>query len=357
MTPMTHHEILRLVAPFTRRGLRLDPAASDRQRRRLVFAPHPPAADPHSTDAGEPVAGDAVADRADGVAPFANVAAGRITVVLDAPAPEAGEAAPWRLTRVLDDPAGVTARLEAEGRDLDALLDRLAAVAPERHIRTGPGWVIATSWRLDSSGGGSDALVLTGGVARLGDVVLTLKMPALRRYLADLEITTVDGSRLDLTEDLLAVLGTDWSTLRRYGTKWVGTLKPHGREPGRSRAAEAALTTSADHLARTLAEPPSRFHARLYRARWGVVLRRAVPLLVSLVLLVGSLFVSKLDLDQNSGLWVVMFHAPPLMLVVFFCLREIPRIEIPPLPRISATATWRPTDVPGAPAASDMSRG
>lgn len=340
MTPMTHHEILRLVAPFTRRGLRLDPAASDRQARRLVFTPQPPA--PGADDAGAPP-------------PPADRSSERITIVLDAP--ETADA-PWRLARVLDDPTGLTARLETEGRDLDALLDRLDAVAPDRHIRTGPGWVVAMSWRLDASGGSADALVLTDGIARLGDevlgdVVLTLKMPALRRYLADLEITTVDGSRLDLTEDLLAVLGTDWSTLRRNGHKWIGNLKPHGREPGRSRAAEAALTTGAAHLARTLAEPPTRFHARLYRARWGVVLRRAVPLLVSLLLLIGTLFLSKLDLDQNSGVWMALFHAPPLMLVAFFCFREIPRIEIPPLPRVSATATWRPKGAPGGAPGAD----
>lgn len=344
MTPMTHHEILRLVAPFTRRGLRLDTAASDRQARRLVFVPQPPA--PGAEDADTPT-------------PPADRSSERITVVLDAP--ETAEA-PWRLTRVLDDPAGVTARLEIEGRDLDALLDQLAAVAPERHVRTGAGWVVGMSWRLDPSDGAANALVLTDGIARLGDevlgdVVLTLKMPALRRYLADLEITTVDGGRLDLTEDLLAVLGTDWSTLRRNGHKWIGTLKPHGREPGRSRVAEAALTTGAAHLARTLAEPPSRFHARLYRARWGVVLRRAVPLLVSILLLIGTLFLSKLELDQNSGLWMALFHAPPLMLVAFFCFREIPRIEIPPLPRVSATATWRPRVDTGGGAGAGLDAG
>lgn len=352
MTPMTHHEILRLVAPFTRRGLRLDPGASDRQVRRLVFAPQP---ETEAVDKDTPT-------------PPADRTGERITLVLDAP--EIAEA-PWRLTRVLDDRTGLTARLETEGRDLDALLDRLAAVPPERHIRSGSGWVVAMSWRLHTSDGAADALVLTDGIARLrheglGDVVLTLKMSALRRYLADIEITTADGSRLDLTEDLLAVLGTDWSTLRRNGQKWIGTLKPHGREPGRSRAAEAALTTTAAHLARTLAEPPSRFHARLYRARWGVVLRRAVPLLVSLLLLIGTLFLSKLDLDQNSGLWMALFHAPPLMLVAFFCFREIPRIEIPPLPRVSATATWRPgsaaptdtgREAAGAATAPEASRG
>ena len=37
--PLSHHEILALVEPFTRRGRRVDLAASDRLARRLAFAP------------------------------------------------------------------------------------------------------------------------------------------------------------------------------------------------------------------------------------------------------------------------------------------------------------------------------
>ena len=37
--PLSHHEIVTLVAPFARRGRHLDLAASDRQQRRLVFQP------------------------------------------------------------------------------------------------------------------------------------------------------------------------------------------------------------------------------------------------------------------------------------------------------------------------------
>ena len=37
--PLTHHEILGLIGPFTRRGRHLDLPASDRLARRLVFKP------------------------------------------------------------------------------------------------------------------------------------------------------------------------------------------------------------------------------------------------------------------------------------------------------------------------------
>jgi hypothetical protein len=38
---------------------------------------------------------------------------------------------------------------------------------------------------------------------------------------------------------------------------------------------------------------------------------------------------------------MMIFNGPPLLLVVFFCLRELPRIEIPPWPRRSTAPGWR----------------
>ena len=37
--PLTHHEILGLIEPFTRRGLHVDLATSNRIERRLLFRP------------------------------------------------------------------------------------------------------------------------------------------------------------------------------------------------------------------------------------------------------------------------------------------------------------------------------
>jgi hypothetical protein len=333
MTPLTHHEILRVVAPFTQRGLRLDLAASNRLERRLVFRPIKPAGE--TTDAPRD----------------------RTVFMLETPRSEA-----YRLTRVVVHETGIEARLETDGTDPEELLERIGTIVPNHQFRSGAGHVIAFSHRLEpigdppSSNASALLMVLTGGVARLADVTLTLRMPTVRGFHADLELVATDGGSLDLTEDLLAVLGTDWAMLRRSGSKWVSTVRPHGREPDRSRRAEEMFDRTADHLARTLAEPPSHFHARLYRARWGVVMRRAIPLLVSIALLVGSLALSKIDLAPDSALWVLMFHAPPLMLIAFFCMREIPRIEIPPLPRASPASAWRPPAAAalGVPAATDI---
>jgi hypothetical protein len=38
---------------------------------------------------------------------------------------------------------------------------------------------------------------------------------------------------------------------------------------------------------------------------------------------------------------MLIFNAPPILMMLFFCLRELPRIEIPPLPRASRASAWR----------------
>lgn len=94
------------------------------------------------------------------------------------------------------------------------------------------------------------------------------------------------------------------------------------------------------HLATTFAEPPALFHERQRAARWRVTLRRAVPLLVCLALLAGAAAVPRLRLEQDAALRMLLFNAPPLLLIVIFCLPEMPRIEFPPLPRRLAAASW-----------------
>jgi hypothetical protein len=65
-----------------------------------------------------------------------------------------------------------------------------------------------------------------------------------------------------------------------------------------------------------------------------------VPALVCVVLIGGSIALARLDLAQDSVVRMLLFNAPPLLLIAAFCLRETPRIEIPPLPRASRAASW-----------------
>jgi hypothetical protein len=122
---------------------------------------------------------------------------------------------------------------------------------------------------------------------------------------------------------------------------WKSNLKLRSREPARSRRLEAAFLRTARHLAATLAQPPRRFHEQHLLARWWVVWRRAIPVLVCLGLIAAAACVPKLHLAENSGWRMLILNAPPILMMLFFCLRELPRIEIPPLPRASRAPAWR----------------
>jgi hypothetical protein len=336
--PLTHHEILTLVEPFTRRGRHPDLAASDRLARKLVFRPvERPGATPDS-----PVVSD--------------------TLEL-----QSRDAETFRLTRTLrtaglaaDLAAGLDgrrdgrleARLEAEGGDPGELLECIEAVPPESQFLFVCGYGAARSYRLlrgdESRGAASGAgrapaqKILTRWSAEFDGLSVAFTAPVRKGDPeGDLELRPADGNALQLPEDLLAVLGWDWELLDRKKQGFRSSLRLRGQEPGRSRNAERNLELMAGHLARTLAEAPARFHQRLAGARWGVALRRAIPVLIFLGLLAGALATARLNIPANSGLWMVLFNAPPLLFLLVFCMRKLPRIEIPPVPRCSKAPDWR----------------
>jgi hypothetical protein len=110
----------------------------------------------------------------------------------------------------------------------------------------------------------------------------------------------------------------------------------------RSAAALAGFAAAVRHVAATLAAPPAAFHARHAVARWRVAGRRGLPLLASGALLGAALALPRLHLGQDSALRMLIFNAPPVLLVLMFSLRELPRIEIPPIPRPDRRLAWRP---------------
>lgn len=305
MQPLSHHEILGLVEPFTRSGRAVDLAASDRASRRLAFKPM------QRAEAGLPP-------------------------LLETLALENPETGQYRLTRTLALADGLAATLLAEGAQPAALLAQVDAVPPQRQFDIAPGHRLALGQQLDAAG---RALALLAARARIDGFDLGLAMPTVRGVPAEITLTAA-GEPNALPEDLLAVLGWDWTRLEARADGWRGHLRLRGRGIGRSVHAERRLRRAVDHLARTLAEPPGRFHDRHRLARWGVVLRRAVPLLVSLGLIAAAAAVPRLALADDSVMRMLILNAPPLLLIGFFCVREIPRIEIPPLPRRSTAAGW-----------------
>jgi hypothetical protein len=207
---------------------------------------------------------------------------------------------------------------------------------------------------------------LTNATAEVAALTLKVRIPAVTGVPAEISLKAASGDPIELPDDLLAVLGWPWSRLQRVQHGWTGVLRLRGKDEvrqgvvstTRSRDAEARLRATVEHLARTLAEPPQRFHERQLRQRWGVTLRRATPLLGGLAMLLAAAAVPKIDLAEDSVLRMLIFHAPPLLLVAFFCLREMPRIEIPPLPRAPGAKPWRAdATAPRAPAAPDLQQG
>jgi hypothetical protein len=330
MQALTHHEILGLIEPYTRRGRHVDLPASDRLARRLEFR-----ALDHSATADGPAL--------------------RETLTLDNPAP--GQ---WRLVRRLTAPSGQQASLQAEGAVPGALLERIEAVPLGRGFLRGEGFEIALCQRLPplraQGPAAPPAPVLHSATLRLAGLQVDWSALPVAGAPAELRLRPLDatqgsqdsapigrdqaGCRAGLPEDLLAVLGRDWSLLRWRDAAWQAEQRLPRREPARSRAAEAGLLRAAGHLAQTLAESPARFHPRWRRARWQVTLRRATPVLVCGALILASPALASLALAQTSVVRMFVFNAPPLLLVLFFGLREVPRFEIPPWPRPFSAPAW-----------------
>lgn len=323
MQPLTHHQILDLAAPFTRAGRQVDLAASARLARRLAFRPVQHAA----VDGSHPA----------------------LTEILQLDASD-----PWRLQlcRVLTAPDGLDATLDADGPDAAALLARLAAVPLQRQWRLGACWQMALSHRVTGSPQApADGLQLNRAAVQLPGFRLRWTAPPVHSRLGDLRLAAAGGPDSlpqGLPEDLLAVLGYAWTRLLRQDGAWAAYLRQSGTGLAAYAQAEQRLVQTAEHLARTLAAPPALFHARHRWARWRVTLRRAMPAAICLGLVAAAVALPQISLAPESAMGMVL-NLPPLLLIGFFCLREVPRIEIPPLPRPLRQAAWQqPANEPAA---------
>ena len=324
MQPLTHHQIIGLVEPFTRRGRHVDLDASNRLERSLVFKPF---------------------DNANDAAGLAGL---RDTLKLENPSDGY-----FRLTRSLQRATGLQASLVTEGADAGELLRRIEAVAPQRVFRAGPGYATGLSFRLEAPAGVSSTaapkMILTGAVTLVLGYTLTLRPSPTRGIAADIELAAPAGSTVTLPEDLLAVIGWDWAPLLVRNAIWTSKLRVRGREPKRSAAAESKLDRTVRHLANVLSQPPGAFHDRHVMARWGAAFRRAIPWLTVIGMFAGVGIFSMQPRDENaemSGLLVLMFHVPTVLLALAFTMQESPRFEIPPWPRRLKASAWPAPEPP-----------
>ena len=315
--PLTHHEILTLISPFTRRGWQADLAASDRAGRKLAFKSivHPADGD------DEPSL--------------------RVTLLLDAEAAKG-----FRLVRTvaIDEISGAKAirgpvsTLTVEGADVEALLNRTEAVPLRRQIKLYTGIPLARSYIIDAEATGGPCFV--EAKARIRGLTLEAQADRKRGMPVDIKFTADPGEELRLPEDLIAVLGWRFRPLVHIVSYWRGTIKVARREPERTAEIEFDLGRLVTHLARTLDQPPAAFHGHYRQARWRVTFQRAIPMVLGIALLAATPLIRFLDLEGNSILRMLIFHAPPILLVSFFIMREMPRLEIPPVPRPLRNRAW-----------------
>jgi hypothetical protein len=323
-SPLSHHQILERLGPFSRRGWAIDLAASDRAARRLAFRARE------------------------------HAAAGTLPALTETWQLDVGEdGAPFTLSRTLAPAAGyagateaggaarvhaAAATLVAEGDDLDALIERVEACPRERQFITAGGTLAALALRLQADG----HLALRGAEARVAGLTLRLKASRVQGFPAEIELLRDEGDARMLPEDLLAVLGRPWERLTAVRRGWVSAVALRGAEPRRSRDARERLATTLGHLARTLAEPPARFHERHRAARWRYALRGTLPLAVGVAMVALAFWVQGLGERYASYLALLANAAPPLLMGLFFLRREMPRVGLPRPPRRPGRDAWAP---------------
>ncbi len=316
LPPLTHHQILELAAPLVQQGLAVDLAACDRAARRIAFRPR------------EHAAGDGLPARHE-------------RWWLELPS-----ARRQRLTRALalELPDATEARLWAEGDDTAALLAQLAAVPHARQFVAAADTWAALQQRLAAGGTAGRALgpqlVLLAATAPVAGLVLQMKLSGVAGFPAELELLRQPDDPRKLPDDLLAVLGRPWDRLTALSRGWIGQLSLKGEEPRRSDAAREGIATALAHLARTLAEPPARFHERHRGARWRVALRGSGPVLAGAALVGLALHLQSLGDAYSSYLGLLANLAPPLLMGLFFLRREMPRIGLPRPPRPLRADAW-----------------
>ena len=313
MTPLSHHEILRLVAPFARADRHVDLAQSDRGARLLTFKPvvHP------------------AASRAQ--------ASGQLTETLRLDLSR--RTSSLRRTVTTDD--GLQAILDASGADLGALLERVLAVSPETQFRAAGGLVVADSYVCPEDP--EQPLELRASRARVRGLEIALDAEAAPG--APMRVTlTPEDPRVErvLPADLVAVLGMPWKLLREDEGRWQFLLYAPSREPRRSMVTKERFARAVAHLDSVLGAAPAAFHSTHAAARWRVWLRRLMPLAICVTIVASLPLFDSVLLKDGLRMNPLILGISNFMILAFMYVsrHEIPKLETPPFPRSLASDAW-----------------
>lgn len=316
--PLSHHAILALLHPFTAAGWSVDLAASDRAARRLAFKPAA-----HEAGATHPALTE-TRELQDG--PRGWQLTRRFSAGLGAAGVSDADG---------DATTALTAEVLAEGGEPPELLAAAAALTPAQ-LFTREGAALALRCTP-----GQPAL-LRAAVARVAGLELRCTVSGVKGYPAEIMLTRAEGDTRRLPDDLLEVLGRGWSRLVPVRTGWQTSVMLQGAGAERSADAQQRLAQTLAHLAQVLAEPPLRFHQRFRLRRWRIGLLRGVPLALG-VALVGVAYSLRDTGGRAEALLGALANiAPPLLMAMFFLRREMPRIELPRLPRCPRPTSWQP---------------
>jgi hypothetical protein len=241
--------------------------------------------------------------------------------------------------RTLTTSEGLSATAEVLGSSPAALLEAIETLAPEAQFDRAEGTAIAHSHRLERDDDGWRA-VLRSAQAHPGGMTLTLDTRPAPGALGRFGLLRQDGEPRDLPDDILAVLGLAWRPLKPARGGWSSNIWIQRREPARSTDAADKMRRTVAHLTRTLAAGPSRYHGAHARARWAVVARRLLMILLALGVLAAAPVLMLLPIGDGSTVRMLAFHLPPLLLVALFTLREMPSMMPPPIPRRLPADAW-----------------
>ncbi len=320
-TMLSHHAIMALVEPFSRRGYSVDLAASKRDQGVLVFRP---------TDL-PPASGGGVALRCE--------------LRLERPHREK-----VRVIRTLERADGLAATMVAVGDEVGALLEAVERVDPARHFHAVEGGTVARSYRIevwsaDAPRRGrrpwsrrASAPWLAEAEAHFGHVRLVATDTDGGAF--EVRLGVEKGYDLDVPMDFLAVIGWRWRPLRPEDEQtWRGSVKLPLWEPYRTATLERQLDAAVTHVADTLAASPARFHPSHRRARWRAAFQRLLPLLFVFGT-ATSIVLAVMYLPRFAGLQMLLHHVSIVAIVALAMMDRAYRLEIPPCPSPLTRSQW-----------------
>lgn len=312
--PLSHHDILRVSAPFVQHGLTVDLAASDRSARRIAFtAPAAGSATDAQTEAGIELRYD--------------------LYLLSPDAPV--------LIRIATFDGTLQATVSCQGEDLQAMLAAVATVTPSSQFRAAGQATVADSFDIDPQPGAVPRL--TACAAQVAGLIIETDA---RTVVGEPMETTLRALNPDaqwqLPDDLLSLAHPGWRPLTETDEGWRTTLKVPVREPARSRETQKRFARMVDAVSSVLSQPPERYHRDHRARRWRIYGRRFIPAGVC-VAIVGALpLLDRFVLGDGAQMHPGFLSLPPVLMIGALVLtwRDTPRIEIPPRPVPLDDTAW-----------------